>query len=130
MRKPEVLRMWCLLFGCVIMPGAVSAAGHEVAPGGAGARLAHHRASEDSRRPLRLLPMMAEHQKQNMREHLVAVRDIVNALSASDCAAVEKFAAALGTTPEMARTGNVMGAATPGFSEQALAFHRTADGSG
>jgi cytochrome c556 len=74
--------------------------------------------------------MMAEHQKQNMRQHLVAVRDIVNALSASDCAAVEKFAAALGTTPEMARTCNVMGAATPGFSEQALAFHRTADGSG
>jgi hypothetical protein len=55
--------------------------------------------------------MMAEHQKQNMRQHLVAVRDIVNALSASDCAAVEKFAAALGTTPEMARTCNVMGAA-------------------
>nr|MBP9088338.1 hypothetical protein [Kofleriaceae bacterium] len=34
----------------------------------------------DTRKPMPLLPMMANHQKQNMREHLEAVQGIMAAL--------------------------------------------------
>jgi cytochrome c556 len=82
----------------------------------------------DARRPLYLLPMMAEHQKQNMREHLAAVNGIVAALAKGDFGAVRAAAKKLGTTPEMQQMCMNFGAATPGFSERALAFHATADG--
>lgn len=35
----------------------------------------------DTRRPLPLLPMMANHQKLNMRDHLLAVQEIIAALA-------------------------------------------------
>jgi hypothetical protein len=38
----------------------------------------------DQRRPVPLLPMMAQHQKQNMREHLEAVQEVVAAVAAGD----------------------------------------------
>ena len=49
--------------------------------------------SMDQRAPVPLLPMMAEHQKRNMRDHLIAVQEIVTALAAGDFAAVEQSAA-------------------------------------
>jgi cytochrome c556 len=79
------------------------------------------------RQPLYLLPMMAEHQKQNMREHLAAVNEVIAALAKNDFPAVRASAAKLGTTPEMQQMCMHMGAATPGFSQRALAFHSAAD---
>ena len=38
----------------------------------------------DKRAPVPLLPMMANHQKQNMRDHLLAVQEIVVALAIED----------------------------------------------
>jgi hypothetical protein len=38
----------------------------------------------DQRAALPLLPMMANHQKQNMRDHLLAVQQIVAALASDD----------------------------------------------
>ena len=81
----------------------------------------------DTRAPLPLLPMMALHQKQQMRGHLEAVQAVIHHLSAEDWAGVEAAALRLGTSPAMAQTCEHMGAAAPGFTDQALAFHTTAD---
>ena len=45
----------------------------------------------DERTPLPLLPMMALHQKQNMREHLQAVQGITAALAIGDFVAVSTY---------------------------------------
>jgi len=82
----------------------------------------------DTRAPVPLLPMMANHQKQNMRDHLVAVQEIVAALATDDFAAVERAAGRIGFSEQMGQTCTHMGAGAPGFTEMALNFHRTADG--
>jgi len=81
----------------------------------------------DARSPVPLLPMMANHQKQNMREHLVAVQAIVAALATEDYPAIEKAAGRIGFSEQMGQMCTHMGAGAPGFTEQALAFHHTAD---
>lgn len=81
----------------------------------------------DKRTPVPLLPMMAHHQKQNMRDHLVAVQEIVAALATDNYAAIEKAAGRIGYSDHEAAMCNHMGAGAPTFTEQALAFHRTAD---
>jgi len=83
--------------------------------------------SMDTRTPVPLLPMMANHQKQNMREHLVAVQEIVTALATDDYPAIEKAAGRIGFSEQMGQMCAHMGAGAPGFTEQALAFHHTAD---
>lgn len=80
----------------------------------------------DARKPVPLIPMMAQHQKQNMRDHLLAVQEIVLALAANDYAAVEKANSRIAPSPQMAQMCTHMGAGAPGFSEQALGFHQTA----
>jgi cytochrome c556 len=84
----------------------------------------------DGRTALPLLPMMATHQKQNMRDHLVAVQEIIAAATIADFAAVEKAAARIGFSEQMGAMCTHMGAGAPGFSEQAIAFHTTADSIG
>lgn len=81
----------------------------------------------DTRAPVPLLPMMAHHQKQNMRDHLVAVQQIIAALAVEDYPAVEKAVARIGFSDQMGQMCNHMGAGAPAFTEQALAFHHTAD---
>lgn len=81
----------------------------------------------DARRPLPLLAVMAEHQKQAMRDHLVAVQDVVTALSIADFAGVEAAAARIGYSEQMGQTCGHMGALASGFTEQAIEFHHTAD---
>ncbi len=58
-------------------------------------------ASMDRRAPLPLLAMMAEHQKQNMREHLMAVQGIVAAISRDDMDGVAKAAGRIGYSEAM-----------------------------
>jgi hypothetical protein len=82
----------------------------------------------DSRKPVSLIPMMAHHQKQNMREHLLAVQEIVTGLAVDDFAAAEKAAVRIASSEQMAQMCTHMGAGAPGFTDQALAFHKTADG--
>lgn len=84
----------------------------------------------DTRKPVPLIPMMAHHQKQNMRDHLLAVQEIVVALAADDFAAVEAANARIAPSPQMAQMCTHMGMGAPGFSEQALGFHQTADSIG
>ena len=81
----------------------------------------------DSRVPVPLLPMMANHQKQNMRDHLVAVQEIVAGVGANDFDAIDKASKRIGYSEQMGMMCSHMGAGAPGFTEQALKFHRTAD---
>jgi cytochrome c556 len=81
----------------------------------------------DRRRPVPLLPHMAQHQKENMREHLEAVQEVVAAAAVSDFEKVATAAQRMGYSEAMGRMCEHMGAAAPGFTEQALAFHHTAD---
>jgi cytochrome c556 len=71
--------------------------------------------------------MMAEHQKQNMREHLAAVQAIIAALGRDDMDAVATAAARIGYSEAMGQMCEHMGAAAPGFTALALDFHHTAD---
>ena len=83
--------------------------------------------SMDQRSPVPLLPMMANHQKANMRDHLLAVQEIVAALGTMDFAAIEKSAGRMGYSQQMGQMCTHMGAGAPGFTERALSFHHTAD---
>lgn len=82
----------------------------------------------DQRVPVPLLPMMAHHQKENMRDHLLVVQQVIQGLADDDLPAVEGAARRIGSSPDMARMCSHMGAGAPGFTDQALQFHRTADG--
>jgi len=81
----------------------------------------------DTRVPVPLLPMMANHQKQNMRAHLHAIQEIVGAVGAGDFDAIARAAATIGYSEQMGQMCNHIGAGAPGFTEQALRFHHTAD---
>jgi cytochrome c556 len=101
-----------LLFG--VRAGAEE---HSVMSGGAG----------DTRQPLPLPAMMAEHQKQNMRGHLAAIEAIVAAIGHDDMDAVAQAAGRIGYSQAMGQMCEHMGAAAPGFTAMALNFHHTAD---
>jgi cytochrome c556 len=81
----------------------------------------------DTRQPLPLPAMMADHQKQNMREHLAAIQAIVAAIGRDDMDAVAKAAGRIGYSEAMGQMCEHMGAAAPGFTPMALSFHHTAD---
>jgi hypothetical protein len=91
--------------------------------------LSAHPPSENSDRriPVPLLPRMAEHQRENMRDHLAAIQEITAALANNDFAGVEHAAARIGYSEQMGQMCERMGAGAPGFNELALNFHRTAD---
>jgi cytochrome c556 len=81
----------------------------------------------DVRKPLPLPAMMADHQKQNMREHLAAIQAVVAAIGRDDMDGVAKAAGRLGYSEAMGQMCEHMGAAAPGFTPMALNFHHTAD---
>jgi len=105
---------------------AASSAALSIDASGCAAQRAFERL--DARSLVPLLPHMANHQKQNMRDHLLAVQEIVLGLGSDDFGAIERAAARLGYSPQMGQMCNHMGAGAPGFTERALAFHHTADG--
>ena len=71
--------------------------------------------------------MMAQHQKQNMRDHLAVVQEVIAALARKDFSAIEKSAARMGYSETMGQMCTHMGAGAPGFTDTAVAFHHTAD---
>lgn len=84
-------------------------------------------ASLDTREAVPLLPMMALHQKENMRDHLVVIQEIVGALATGDFDAVQQSAARISFSPQAAQMCTHMGAGAPGFTEMGMSFHETAD---
>jgi cytochrome c556 len=117
MTRRSVLFIWILLS---LVVGSTQTRGEDH-PG-----MMPHGAS-DARQPLPLLPMMAAHQKQNMREHLAAVQAIVAAIAGDDMDAVAKASGRLGYSEAMGQMCEHMGAAAPAFTPMALNFHHTAD---
>lgn len=81
----------------------------------------------DTRRPVPLLPMMANHQKENMRDHLLVIQEIVQALSLGDFAAVEESASRITYNEKQQQMCAHMGAGADGFSDLGINFHRSAD---
>lgn len=81
----------------------------------------------DPRIPVPMVPMMANHQKQNMRDHLGAVQDVVAAVATKDFSGVARAAGRMGYSEQMGTMCSRMGAGAPGFTESALTFHHTAD---
>jgi len=71
--------------------------------------------------------MMANHQKQNMREHLAVVQEVVTAVATRDFVKVASSAQRIGYSEAMGQMCEHMGAGAPGFTEQALDFHRSAE---
>jgi mono/diheme cytochrome c family protein len=66
-------------------------------------------------------------QPRDLREHLAAIQEILASLSANDFDGVAKSASRIGYSEQMGRMCSHMGSGTPGFTETALNFHRTAD---
>jgi mono/diheme cytochrome c family protein len=91
------------------------------------ARASQSTGPNDPRIPVPLLPRMAAHQRENMRDHLAAVQEIVAAVAGSDFAGVESSAARIGYSEQMGQMCERMGAGAPGFNALALNFHHTAD---
>jgi hypothetical protein len=129
MKKPLVFATWLLCSGCRAAPHDAPephASAPEAAPSPA---QSPHAALDklDERRPVPLLPMMAQHQKENMREHLEAVQEVVAAAATGEFDKVAVAGKRLGYSEHMGRMCEHMGAGAPGFTEQALSFHHTAD---
>lgn len=70
---------------------------------------------------------MASHQKENMRDHLLVVEEITQALAIRDFAAVEKAASRFAYSSKQARMCSRMGSGAEGFAEAGIEFHHTAD---
>ncbi|MEM9194396.1 MAG: hypothetical protein AAGF12_34785 [Myxococcota bacterium] len=87
-------------------------------------------AEMDPRQPVPLQPMMAWHQKQNMMEHLVAIRRITDGLAREDWDEVATASRLIEASPQMERMCHHMGQGADGFTEMALEFHRRAAGIG
>ena len=81
----------------------------------------------DTRRPLPLTAIMAEHQKQNMRGHLEAIRDLTEAFTTKNFKMIEDAGKRLGTSSEMKMMCEHMGMGADGFTEMALKMHSEAD---
>jgi hypothetical protein len=92
-----------------------------------GSPQANTSATDDTRIALPLLPRMAAHQRENMRDHLAAAQEMIAGLAAGDFAAVESSAKRIGYSEQMGQMCERMGAGAPGFNELALNFHHTAD---
>src|SRR5512141_373003 len=114
-----------LAFSLLIASAAVTAAtGDEM-------KMDHHAMHQhlmmDERTPLHLAPQMAQHQLQNMRSHVVAMRSIVGLLAAGDFdKAADVAHNQLGLTEEMKMMCTTM-SDNQDFSKLGLAFHQSAD---
>jgi hypothetical protein len=81
----------------------------------------------DPRTPVPLTPMMALHQKRDMRDHLRVVQEITAALAIDDFDAIAGAATRIGWSEPQAAMCKHMGAGAPGFAEVGEHFHKTAD---
>ena len=62
-----------------------------------------------------------------MRDHLMVVQEIIQALSVQDSAAVEKSASRISASNQMHKMCEMFGKGSEGFSEMGKGFHTTAD---
>ena len=89
----------------------------------------HHNGPSDGRTKLNVPPMMQEHQKRNMREHLRAVQEIVALLAAGDYEKGSQTAREkLGLSEEMMKMCSMFG--DEGFTRMGISFHESGDALG
>ncbi|HYP98204.1 MAG TPA: hypothetical protein VER96_05995 [Polyangiaceae bacterium] len=129
MKIGAVLFATCLCFGCSLKRDHTANLGEAARSTEASTKPSPNEALDklDQRRPVPLLPMMAQHQKENMREHLQAVQGVIAAAAVGDFDKAAESAKRMGSSETMGRMCERMGAGATGFTEQALAFHHTAD---
>jgi cytochrome c556 len=124
-------RVFCIALLSALVGGCHKTAespANQSPPDAAASPEPHHPPSTtDTRKPLPLLAHMAEHQREQMRDHLAAIQQILAALSTNDFAGIEKAASRIGYSEQMGRMCSHMGMGAPGFTHTALQFHRTAD---
>ena len=124
---------WLVFFAALGFIGCESTRPHPVASTAVASEATHGVAAAerldrlDRRAALPLSPMMAQHQKENMRDHLLAVQEIVAATADQDFDRIAQAAQRIGYSESMGRMCEHMGALAPGFTELALTFHHTAD---
>lgn len=83
-------------------------------------------AHDDKRTPLKVPPMMKDHMRSNMRDHLAAVNDAVKLVGAGNFeAASHVIKDRLGTNEEMTKMCGMFGNET--YKEMGLAMHTSAD---
>jgi cytochrome c556 len=87
-----------------------------------------HDMGPDTRTPVPLTAMMANHQKLQMRDHLRVIQEVTVALSKDDWDAIVASTARIGWSEQQAAMCEHMGAGVPGFAESGEQFHHTADG--
>lgn len=116
-----------IMIACLFLVAAACRAKTDAQPAPSAAAPAPRQGQLDDRTPVPLLPMMAQHQKQNMRDHLVAVQEITSAVARNDFEAVGTAVKRIGYSEQMGRMCEHMGSAAPGFTELALEFHHRAD---
>ena len=81
----------------------------------------------DKRKPVIMTKKMAKHQLKNMREHLEALTEIIEAMGKTNFKKMQYAAQKLASTSQMNKLCNNMGKATPGFTEMGRALHQSAD---
>jgi hypothetical protein len=83
-------------------------------------------AHDDKRTPLKVPPMMKDHMRSNMRDHLAAVNETAKLIGAGNFqAASSVIHDRLGTNEEMTRMCGMFGNET--YKEMGLAMHTSAD---
>lgn len=82
----------------------------------------------DQRTPVPLSPMMAAHQKEQMRDHLRVVQEIAGALAVENYEAIAASTGRIASSEQQSMMCAHMGAGAPGFAELGEELHRTADG--
>ncbi|MDQ3032223.1 MAG: cytochrome c [Myxococcota bacterium] len=123
-----VLTSLLLACGCETPPTGDTDPAPTVAAGAPASAAQHELAALDDRTPVPLLPPMAAHQREQMRDHLAVVQEITAALARDDLDAAATSASRMGTSDSMTAMCSHMGAGAPGFTERALQMHQRADG--
>lgn len=83
-------------------------------------------ATDDKRTPLKVPPMMKDHMRSSMRDHLSAVNETVKLLGAGDFEAASRVIHdRLGTNEMMTKMCGMFG--DEGYKEMGLAMHASAD---
>jgi cytochrome c556 len=118
----------CALAACRSSSSAPAKQEASAADMGAMGAMSAMGADPDTRTPLPMNPMMAHHQKMEMRDHLRVVQEIAGALATDDFDAIVTSAGRISWSETQAAQCAHMGAGVEGFAEAGEHFHRTADG--
>lgn len=123
----NAIKTLALLIAVMFMAGSALAGMHKAGmmKHHMGQGMGEQMSGDDNRKVLNVSPMMKEHQKKNMREHLRAVEEIAALIGKSDFEAASTIAREkLGLNEEMKKMCGMFG---EDFLQMGIAFHDSAD---